>query len=365
MSETICYKARRVFTGTEMVFDHVIITRNNRIESILPASEFDEYCINFDDGLLAPAFVDLQIYGASGRLLAVYPDAETVAAIVKYCEEGGAAYCLPTVATNTYEVIFNCIDAVRSYWNNDGKGVLGLHVEGPWINPEKRGAHRSDWIFSPTLSQAKELLEYGKGVIKMITVAPEVVDPEVIDLIHSYDIVLSAGHTNATFEEANAYFENKITTATHLFNAMPPIHHRKPGIAAAVLNHATVYCSIVPDGHHVDFNMIKLAEKLMPDRLFAITDAVTETTEGYYKHQFDGDKYVSNGILSGSALTMHKCFTNFVNNCDIPLEDALKMCSLIPAKVIGKDNELGYIREGYAVNFIAMDEQLRLIDLIR
>lgn len=364
MDEIICYKAASIFTGTQLLKDHVVIAVNKRIEKIEPASEKHQNCVDFGNALLAPAFIDLQIYGADMRLLAVYPDVETVTAIVNYCASGGAAYCLPTVATNTYEVIFKCIDAIRHYWSNGGQGVLGLHVEGPWINPERKGAHRSEWIFSPTIDQARSLLEYGKGIIKIITIAPEVVDREVIELIQSYNIVISAGHTNATYEEANEFFESYVPAATHLFNAMPAVHHRKPGIAAAILNHLSVFSSIVPDGYHVDYNVIKLAKTIMGDRLFAITDAVTETTEGYYKHQFDGDKYISNGILSGSALNMYKCFINLHRNCHIKLEDALNMCSLIPARVIKMDNELGHLDEGFPVNMIALDEHLNMLQLI-
>ena len=141
-----------------------------------------------------------------------------------------------------------------------GQGVLGLHVEGPWINPVKRGAHNIDWIFSPTIEQSKELLEYGKDVIKVITVAPEVVSKDVIDLIHSYNIVVSAGHTNAIYEEATNSF-NTIRTSTHLYNAMSALQHREPGMVGAVLDHKEVFCSIVPDGFHVSFPAIRIAKK--------------------------------------------------------------------------------------------------------
>ena len=240
---------------------------------------------------------------------------------------------------------------------------MGLHVEGPWISKEKRGAHNADWIFSPTIEQAKELLEYGKDVIKIITVAPEVVSEEIIDLIHSYNIVVSAGHTNATYEQATKSF-NKIKTATHLYNAMSGLQHRAPNMVGAVLDHSTVFCSIVPDGYHVSFPAIRIAKKIMGERLFAITDAVTETHEGYYQHELEGDKYIANGILSGSALTMSKCAKNFVEHCDIKIEEALRMCSLYPARVIKKENELGTIATGRKANIVVLDDAFNVIQTI-
>ncbi len=360
------YKAARVFTGHEILPDHAVVVNNGMIEKIMPSSLIteSEEEINLGDVMLAPAFIDLQLYGAYGRLLAVYPDALTVSEIVKYCTNGGATHCMPTVATNTYAIIFKCIDAIKEYWQQGGKGALGLHVEGPWINPVKRGAHREEWIFSPTIQHAKELLEYGKDVIKIITVAPECCSQQVVELIQSYNIVVSAGHTNATYKEATTAFDRGIHTATHLYNAMSGLQHRAPGMVGAVFNHNEVRCSIVPDGHHVDFAAIRIAKKVMGERLFAITDAVTETTEGYYKHTLEGDKYTSNGILSGSALTMHKCFTNLVKHCGIPVEEALRMCSLYPATVINMQQSLGTIKENYKADMVVLDNDLQLVKVI-
>lgn len=360
------YTAARIFTGHQMLSGYAVAVSNGIIESLFPVSMLNENAklIDFGDTIMAPAFIDMQLYGAHGRLLAVYPDAETVAAIVQYSKAGGAAQCMPTVATNTYQTIFRCIDAVKSYWQQEGKGALGLHVEGPWINAEKRGAHREEWIFSPTVEQAKELLDYGKGIIKIITIAPECCSREVIDLIRSYGIVVSAGHTNATYMEATGAFDKGIKTATHLYNAMSGLQHRAPGMVGAVFNNDTVRCSIVPDGHHVDFAAVKIAKKIMGKRLFAITDAVTQTTEGYYKHILETDKYTCNGILSGSALTMHKCFLNFVKYCDIDIEEALRMCSLYPATVLNIQHQLGIIKENYKAEMVVLNNKLGFLKLI-
>jgi N-acetylglucosamine-6-phosphate deacetylase len=365
MTNTKIYLAEKIFTGHEMLQHHAIVVKDNVIEEIIPANKInsDNEVTNFKNAVIAPAFIDIQLYGAYKRLLSVYSDATTVKAIYDYSKAGGASHCMPTVSTNTYEVIFKCIDAVKDYCNAGGHGVLGLHVEGPWISKEKRGAHNADWIFSPTIEQAKELLEYGKGIIKIITVAPEVVSEEIIDLIHSYNIVVSAGHTNATYEQATKSF-NKIRTATHLYNAMSGLQHRSPNMVGAIFDHDKVFCSIVPDGYHVDFAAIRIAKKIMGERLFAITDAVTETHEGYYQHVLERDKYTANGILSGSALTMAKCAKNLVERCDIKIDEALRMCSLYPARVIKKENELGTIAKGKKANWVVLNDALNVLETI-
>lgn len=367
LTNNMTYKAESIFTGEEILNEYAVIVENSIIQDVLPQKKLTEKnndIIDLGNVLLTPAFIDIQLYGAHNKLLAVFPNAETIEEIVKYSAEGGAAWCLPTVATNTYEVIFKCIDAVREYWSKSGKGVIGLHVEGPWLNPVKRGAHKEEWIFSPSIDQARELLDYGKGVIKMITLAPECVSKEVINLVQSYNIIVSAGHSNATYKQAMEAFDEGICNATHLYNAMSSLQHRAPGLVGAIFNHPSVMCSLVPDGHHVDFSAIKIAKKIMGNRLFAITDAVTETNEGYYQHHLEGDKYVSNGILSGSALTMYKSFLNLVNYCDISVEEALRMCSIYPAKALQMQEKIGVISKGAKASMLIFNKDLSFARLI-
>jgi N-acetylglucosamine-6-phosphate deacetylase len=363
----IAYSAGRIFTGIDMLQHHAVLVRNKVIESVIPLVSVPEDIplTNFgEDAVIAPPFLDLQLYGASGRLLSVYPDVETVQAIVDYSRAGGASYCMPTVATNTYEVIFRCIDAVRDYWKQGGAGVWGLHVEGPWINPLKRGAHVESLIFSPTEEQVKTLLDYGNGVIKMITLAPERCSKEIIALIRSYQVMVAAGHSNATYEEALRSFDEGVETVTHLYNAMSALQHRQPGLVGAAFNHTVVRASIIPDGHHVDFAAVNIAKKIMKDRLFAITDSVTTTTEGYYRHELVGDKYEANGVLSGSALTMGKALYNLVNHVGIELPEALRMCSLYPARLIGLSEERMLLKAGYPAEMVVLGKELEVIKLI-
>ena len=356
--------AEKIFTGEEWLQNHAVVVNNNMIEDILPLSSITSSVNYFDNSFIAPAFIDLQIYGAAGKLLAVYPEKDSLVKLVEYCRYGGAAYCMPTVATHPYETFYECIDAVKEYWNGGGKGVLGLHIEGPWISYEKKGAHIAECIHAPTIGQVRQLLEYGKGVIKIITLAPEVCSKEIIDFILSYDIVISAGHSSATYNEATGAFNGGVTAATHLYNAMSPLQHRNPGMVGAVMDHSHVMASIIPDGYHVDYAAIRIAKQVMKERLFAITDAVTETDTGYYPHHLAGDKYESNGILSGSALTMVKAVKNLVEHCNIESGEALRMCSLYPARVMGLQNRLGLIKKNYEASLVVMSNDLRTASML-
>src|SRR5215203_2805004 len=204
----------QVFTGTQWINDHAVLVADGTVLALVPRAEAEAgagyHRINRPGMLLAPAFIDIQIYGAHKKLLAVYPDPATLKLTYDYCKNGGAGLYLPTVATNTPEVMYRCIDAVRAYWQAGGAGVWGLHLEGPWINDKKRGAHVRELIHAPTLKEAKELLAYGRDVIRMITLAPECCPGEVIDFIRSEGIVISAGHSNATFAQAVEAFDEGI-----------------------------------------------------------------------------------------------------------------------------------------------------------
>lgn len=356
-------RAEKLFTGTEWLYNKEIVVEDGIVQSIRSSTEHP-FVNEGSEQFLAPAFVDFQVYGAAEKLFAVHPTAETLQAMNEVFSAEGTALFQPTLATNTIEVFKKGIDAVRTYWQSGGKGVAGLHLEGPWIHPAKRGAHIESLIHSPTVAEAEELLAYGKDVIKTITIAPEVCNDEVLQLLLSSGVVLSAGHSNATFTQAINSFEKGIPVATHLYNAMSPLHHREPGLVGAVLQHHSAMASIIPDGHHVDFEAIAIAKKLMGERLFAITDAVTETTEGAYRHHRVGDKYECNGTLSGSAISMHQAFINLVEKAGIEVEEALRMCSLYPARLLGMGHLYGRIASGTVAQFVVVDKQLRLVESI-
>ena len=350
------YSAQALFTGTRWISEVVVGVENGKIISI-SKHEYDQKNAY---PYIVPALIDLQIYGADGKLLSEFPDADCIEKTYQYCLKGGVAFFQPTIASQSTDIIYKAIDAVKAYKTSGGKGCIGLHIEGPWINVSKKGAHNSDVIHAPSLQEVQDLLNYGKEWISMITLAPEVCNYEIIDLIQSNGIVVSAGHSNASYEMASEFFNNNIKVATHLYNAMSPLQHRAPGMVGALFNHKHAMCSLVADGFHVDFSAISIAKKIMGERLFCITDAVTTTTSGMYQHQLVGDKYESAGILSGSALTQIKSINNLVDYVGVDLGEAIKMCSVYPAKVMQIENMSATIEvnENADLLFLSADRQL-------
>jgi N-acetylglucosamine-6-phosphate deacetylase len=198
----------------------------------------------------------------------------------------------------------------------------------------------------------------------MITLAPEICSKEIIQLIREASIVISAGHSNARYDEAKKGFSQGISAVTHLFNAMSPLQHRAPGLVGAAMDDDSVMASIIADGNHVEFPAIRIAKQVMRERLFAITDAVTTTSRGYYQHELAGDKYEAAGILSGSSLTMAKAVQNLVNEVGIEKGEALRMASLYPAKLLKLDHEIGRIEKGYKSKMIVLDEKMELREFL-
>lgn len=350
---------QELFTGEHWISEVVVVIENGKITAI----KKEGYDHKNAFPLIVPAFIDLQIYGAAGKLLSAFPNTDTIQKIYDYCLASGTAYFQPTIATQSLEIIYNSINAVKDYKHKGGKGCIGLHIEGPWINPIKKGAHASQFIHKPDLKEVKALLDDGKDHISMITLAPEIVDNDIIQYIINSGVVVSAGHSDANYDEATQAFNNNITVATHLFNAMSALQHRSPGMVGAIFNHKKVLCSIVPDGYHVDFNAIKIAKTLMGDRLFCITDAVTTSHSGIYQHQLVGEKFESAGVLSGSCLTQLKCVNNLIDEVGIDLGEAVRMCSLYPARVMKRAEISGTITINENANFVCLNSERRLIKL--
>jgi len=354
---TLNYSTKSLFTGSEWLNDVVIQIENDLIIGI-NQKKFDA---NNAIPFIIPALIDLQLYGADGKLLSEFPEKETIEKIYQYCLEGGVGFFQPTIASQSIDIIYASIDAVKAYQSFGGKGCIGLHIEGPWIHPSKKGAHDASVIHVPNIEEVESILTYGKGVISMITLAPEVCTPAIIKTIQAAGIVVSAGHTNASYETAMQFFNDGIPVATHLFNAMSAFQHRAPGVVGALFNHPNAMSSIVADGYHVDYAAIRVAKKLMGNRLFCITDAVTTTNTGLYQHTLVDDKYESAGTLSGSALTQLKSIKNLVEYVGIPLDEAIKMCSLYPAKVMQHQNITGTIEINKKANLLCLSAELAII----
>lgn len=355
-----------IITGKETFSGVAILINEGKVEGFVYESDIPSgYSVRDLKGhTTAPAFIDLQIYGGNGFLFSANPSVDAIQATYNYCLQGGCTDFLLTVATNSNEVVNKSIIVAKEYLKKGGRGLLGLHLEGPWINTEKRGAHQAEYIHTPTLDEVKVLLEKAQGAVKMITLAPEVVNETVIDYLQTSGIVVSAGHSNATYRQATKAFE-KINVITHLFNAMSPLQSREPGMVGAIYDNGKVCSSFVADGIHVDFAALRISKKILGERLFLITDAVTETKDGPYQHAFKNDRYVvPDGTLSGSALTMMKAVKNSVHHAGIELAEALRMASLYPARVIGYENEMGLIEKNYRASFVVFDDELNVSETI-
>lgn len=364
MSAT-AFIAREVFTGREIQTGKAVLVKEGKIVDIVSASAVPAgYRVRELSGyMLAPAFLDLQIYGGNGKLFSAEMSTEALEATYEYCLQGGCTQFMITLATNSIEKFVRGLEVARQYRNNGGKGLLGVHLEGPYINPLKKGAHLEKFIKIPTLAEIEHLLHKGKDIFKMMTLAPEQCDRACIELLLRNGIIVSAGHSNATYEQAIDGFYQGIPAATHLFNAMSPLQGRQPGMVGAIYDHNDVRGSVVCDGVHVDFASIRISKKIMQERLFFITDAVAEVSYGEYVHVFKGDRYtLPDGTLSGSALTMLQAVRNGVEKAGIPLPEALRMASLYPAMVLGQRR--GSIEPGAQADLVLLDEQLNLLQVI-
>lgn len=337
-----------IFSGEQKLEGKNVLIERGRISAIVGPDEIpvDVQIIDLTGQCIAPGLIDLQIYGSGGQLFGGKPTVEALARMEADLFNQGCTGFLATVATNSPEIVEQGIHAAKTF-RKDSKGIfLGLHLEGPYLNVKRKGAHPEKFIKKAGLTELKSWVENADGEITMMTLAPELQDPEVLDYLASKDIVISAGHSDANYQEADYFFADKVTAATHLFNAMPPIHHREPGLVAAIFKRKP-FASIIADGIHVSFPMIEIAKHQLGDKLFLITDAVTASSEGVYPHILSGDRYVMpDGTLSGSCLSMWQAVKNCVEFAGIGLEEALRMGSTYPATLIKRQHDMGLIKPG-------------------
>lgn len=351
-----------IYTGEAVLQAHAVLTEEGKITGCVKEKEIPSgyELTDLEGHNIAPALIDLQIYGGYGKMFSVSPSVEALTSTYAYCKDGGAAYFQATVATNSMEIMLRAIEAVKTYRRQGLPGLIGLHLEGPYLNPEKKGAHLPQYLKRPSVNEVQYLLDQGKGVITMMTLAPEMCGREVISLLQSNGVAVSAGHSNATYAQAMNAFEGGIRTATHLFNAMSPLQSRAPGLVGAIYD-SSAYSSVVADGIHVDFAAVRISKKIMGERLFLITDAVTENKSGEYIYLLEKDRYVTGtGILAGSSLTMMHAVSNGVKQVGLTGDEALRMGSLYPARVMGLENSLGKIKSGYRADLVVFDRAFRV-----
>lgn len=352
-----------LYTGAHVLPDHALLISQGRIEAVLPAAELPADVPRQDArGLrVAPGLMDLQVYGGGGVLFSTHPTPATLGRMEEVFRAAGTTHFVATMPTNAPALMLEALRAAHQYRAaTPGTGLLGVHLEGPYINPLKKGAHQEEFIRPPDVAEIERWLAVGPGLLRLVTMAPEVATPAAVARLRAAGVVLSAGHSAATFAEAQQGFRQGFAAATHLFNAMSALTSREPGLVGAVYDDAAAAASIIADGWHCDFAALRISHRLLRERLFLITDAVEESPEGAYRFRRAGGRFVDEqGTLAGSALTMLQAVQNCVQQASLPLDEALRMATLYPARVLGLDHELGRLAPGYQAHLTLFDEQFR------
>ncbi|MFP3029561.1 MAG: N-acetylglucosamine-6-phosphate deacetylase [Arsenophonus sp.] len=361
-----------IYTGYEILDNHAVIIKKEQIKKVCPTTELpqDIEIHDLQNAILAPGFIDLQVNGCGGVQFNDNPEdisIKTLEIMQKANERNGCTSFLPTLITSPDLLIKTAIETMRDYLVKYKNQALGLHIEGPYINPLKTGIHNIKYIRQPSDEMINYLCQNADFITK-ITLAPEIVTEKYIHQLVEAGIVVSAGHSNATYEEAQNGFKAGIRFSTHLFNAMPAISARSPGLIGAIYNTPGVYAGIIADGVHVHWANIRDSKQLKGDKLVLVTDATAPAGLNlnsiemdhfafagktiYYRDGLCVDK---NGILSGSSLTMMNAIKNIVQHLGITLYEALRMATLYPARAIGIDKKLGSIEKNKVANLIAFN----------
>lgn len=347
--------------------DHTVIVDGARIAAIVPRDASAGATADrrvFDRCAVCPGFIDLQVNGAFGHDFTADP--RTIWEVAERLPRFGTTAFLPTVITSSPDTVAKAIDIVRRGPPPGFRGarVLGLHLEGPFLNPDAKGAHDGRFIIPPSRSIYENWTKkYG---VRMVTLAPEI--PGALDAVEwlaSRGVLVSIGHTRATEAEANAAFDRGARYATHLFNAMPPLHHRSPGAIGAALRDDRVTVGVIADGIHVASTIIDLVWRLKsPWRVNLVTDAMAAM--GASPGQFrladavvtvdEKSARLADGTLAGSILSTDLAMRNVLATVRAPLQEVLMTMTTVPADLL--DIELGDLRPGGPADFVCLDEHL-------
>jgi N-acetylglucosamine-6-phosphate deacetylase len=363
------------YTGEEILTGKAILVKEGRIAAIGAEADFPTEIERIDlQGLkVAPGFIDVQINGGGGCFFAQHPNADSLTAMYEANLRFGTTHFLPTLVSSPYEKMMEAIQGVGKALQARQPGVLGLHLEGPYFHIEKFGAHKREFIRSPTTEELLGIIEKGKEVVKILTLAPELCTDEQLKLLRESGIIISAGHSNATYEQAKHFFERGVTKVTHLYNAMSGFGHREPGLVGAAFDLAR-WTSIIVDGFHCHYSTVRIAKQQLKDKLILITDAVdnpesqmdvNERAAQYgdfvARYHYENGRFVTDdGKLAGSSLTMLDAVRNCVQHVGIPLDESLRMASTYPAALLGLDKELGYIKAGFQAALTIFDDSFQV-----
>jgi N-acetylglucosamine-6-phosphate deacetylase len=362
----------RVMTDRGLVEGLAVRLRGERIVGVGTPEALAAGALPRDLGgaILLPGFIDTQVNGGGGVLFNDATTVEGIRAIGAAHRRFGTTGFLPTLISDDLAAMAAAIEAAGEALAAGEPGVLGVHIEGPFLSAKRKGIHDAA-KFRRIDADAFDLITSLKGGRTLLTLAPEATDPDMIARLVEAGVVVSAGHTNAGYGAIRHALEAGMTGFTHLFNAMSPLTSREPGVVGAALEDQSAWAGIIVDGRHVDPVVLKLALRLRPtERFMLVTDAMPCVGAALQSFVLQGKTITvkngacvdEHGVLAGSALDMASAVRNAVRLLDLPLMDASRMASRNPAEFLGLDHERGRIAPGYLADLVLVDDDVQVLD---
>lgn len=362
----------RMLAGDEFRDDLALVIEDGRISAVLPdaapalgpAGEQ----MDLGGGWLLPGFIDVQVNGGGGALFNNTPDVDTLRVIASAHRRFGTTALLPTLISDDVQVMRRAIAATRQAIAMKVPGVIGIHLEGPYIAPARKGTHDASRFRVPDAEEIALVASLDNGAT-LLTLAPERVPLESIRALVERGVIVAAGHTAATYEEARAGLDAGIRGFTHLYNAMSPLQGREPGAVGAALEDRESWVGVIVDGVHVHPGSLRVALAAKPvGRVLLVTDAMPPVGADDPSYELYGetitavDGVVRNaaGSLAGSALDMATAVRNTVRLLGQPLAEAARMASTYPARFLNVDDRLGHIAEGFQADLVLLDDALQV-----
>jgi N-acetylglucosamine-6-phosphate deacetylase len=346
-----------------------VLVRGKRIVAVVADNDprlVDARRHDLQGRLLLPGFIDVQVNGGGGLLFNDAPSVETLRGIAAAHRKFGTTGMLPTLITDTAQIMREALHAVNEAIEQRVPGVLGIHVEGPFLATARKGIHNADLFRYPDESDIEALSGPHRGVV-MLTLAPDQVSPITITRLNEAGVIVVAGHTAADYATTRAALDAGVRGFTHLYNAMTPLNSRDPGVVGAALDDPHSWCGLIVDGHHVHPATLRVAIAAKTrGKCVLVTDAMppvgsdnpTYTLNGQTIVMRDGICQSEKGVLAGSGLDMAGAVRNAVQMLGLPLAEASRMASSYPAAWIGLDRTHGRIAAGYRADFAVMDDTL-------
>lgn len=368
--------ASRLATPVEILEDAYLVIDGGRVAQVGrgPAPSGRWPVVDVGDALVAPGFIDVHVHGGGGYQVNCATREEVEASVremARFHARHGTTGLVPTTVSDSPEALRVAVEGVAAVTGSPGLGVLGSNLEGPWIAPSRAGAQYPGALRPPSVPELHDLVERSRGTLRLVTVAPELDGAlELVVAARQAGLVVAIGHTDADYETATAAFEAGARHATHLFNAMAPIHHRQPGPVAAALADWRVYLEIIADGVHIHPALISLVASLAPERLVLMTDAISAAGADPGRYRLgpvevlvsDGRAVLADkeGTVAGSVLTMDRAVAQAVNLAGVPLLSALRAASLNPANALGEETK-GRLSPGSDADLVVLDSELAVL----